>query len=150
MRISYVRDEVSATRNPDAWGWIFAISGGACAANAVWMLTSPLRWYHGLPAAVPDTGPFNAHFVRDIGCAFLATGAALGWAAFAPPWRTALVPIAALFLGGHALVHVYDTASGALGPTHWWVDAPGVYLPAVLISYAAVAQRNRARIDGGT
>ena len=139
---------VSTTRTLDAWGWIFAVSGGLCAANALWMLAGPMHWYHGLPAAVPDTGPFNPHFVRDIGCAFLATGAALVWAAFAPHWRAPLLPIAALFLGGHALVHVYDTASGALGHTHWWLDAPGVYLPALLISYAAVAQRGRAQIGG--
>ena len=140
---------VSTTRALDAWGWIFAISGALCAANALWMLAGPMHWYHELPAAVPDTGPFNPHFVRDIGCAFLATGTALVWAAFTPHWRPALVPIAALFLGGHALVHVYDTLSGALGHTHWWLDTPGVYLPALLIGYAAVAQRDRAPIGGG-
>ena len=39
------------------------------AANAVWMLADPQHWYHDLPAAVPDTGPYNEHFVRDVGCA---------------------------------------------------------------------------------
>ena len=134
---------MSTARTLDAWGWIFAISGALCVANALWMLAGPLPWYHDLPAGVPDTGPFNPHFVRDIGCAFLATGVALAWAAFAPRWRPALLPIAALFLVGHALVHVYDTTSGALGHAHWWLDAPGVYLPAVLIGYAALAQRER-------
>ena len=141
---------MSAIRTLDAWGWIFAIFGAVTAANALWMLAVPLHWYRDLPAAVPDTGPFNPHFVRDIGCAFLATGVALGWAAFAPRWRPALLPIAAIFLGGHALVHVYDTISGALDHTHWSLDAPGVYLPAALIGYAAVAQRDRARALGGT
>ena len=131
-------------RTLDGWGWIFAIIGAVCVGNALWMLAGPLHWYHELPAAVPDTGPFNPHFVRDIGCAFLATSVALLWSAFAPHWRPALVPIAALFLVGHALVHVWDTATGALGHTHWWLDAPGVYLPAVLIGYAALAQRGRA------
>ena len=140
---------VSTTRTLDAWGWIFAIGGAVCAANALWMLAGPLHWYHDLPAGVPDTGPFNPHFVRDIGCAFLATGVALVWAALAPRWRPALVPIAALFLGGHALVHVYDTASGALDAHHWWLDAPGVYGPALLIGYAALAQRARIGTDGG-
>ena len=64
------------------------------------MLAGPLHWYHELPAAVPDTGPFNPHFVRDIGCAFFAVGVALVWAAFAPRWRAPLLAIAALFLGG--------------------------------------------------
>jgi len=137
---------VSTTRTLDAWGWIFAISGGLCAANALWMLVGPMHWYNELPAAVPDTGPFNPHFVRDLGCAFLTTGAALVWAAFAPRWRPALVPVAALFLCGHALVHVYDTLRGALADSHWAIDLPGVYLPALILGYAAVAQRGRAQM----
>ena len=59
------------------------------------------------------------------------------------------MPIAALFLGGHGLVHVYDTLRGALGHSHWSIDLPGVYLPALVISYAAVAQRDRARPERG-
>jgi hypothetical protein len=141
---------MSTSRRLDGWGWIFAIVGAVSVANALWMLAGPLHWYHELPAAVPDTGPFNPHFVRDIGCAFLTTAVALIWSAFAPNWRPALLPIAALFLGGHALVHVWDTANGALGHSHWWLDAPGVYLPALVIGYAAVAQRGRAQLHGGT
>ena len=140
---------MSTTRALDGWGWVFAVSGAVTIANALWMFAGPLHWYHELPAAVPDTGPFNAHFVRDIGCAFLATSVALLWSAFAPHWRPALVPIAALFLVGHALVHVYDTLRGALDHSHWWIDLPGVYLPAVVITYAAVAHRDRARSERG-
>ena len=139
---------MSTTRTLDAWGWIFAIFGGISVANALWMLAGPLHWYHGLPAGVPDTGPFNPHFVRDIGGAFLAVGVALVWAAFQPAWRTPLLAIAAIFLGGHALVHVYDTLRGALGDTHWWLDLPGVYLPAAVIGYAAIAHRERASRGG--
>ena len=69
-------------RTLDAWGWIFAIFGAICVANALWMLAGPLHWYHELPAAVPDTGPFNPHFVRDIGGAFFAVGVALGLGGF--------------------------------------------------------------------
>jgi hypothetical protein len=140
---------VITIRTLDGWGWIFAITGAVCVVNALWMLVGPLHWYRELPAAVPDTGPFNPHFVRDIGCAFLAVGAALGWAAFAPRWRTPLVAIAALFLGGHGLLHLYDTLRGALGHDHWWLDAPGVYLPAAVIGYAAFAHRDRAHERGG-
>ncbi len=139
-----------STRTLDAWGWIFAIFGAVCVGNALWMLAGPLHWYHELPAAVPDTGPFNPHFVRDIGCAFAAVGVALVWAASVPRWRPPLVVIAAIFLGGHALLHAYDTLRGALGPAHWSLDLPGVYLPAVVISYAAVvALRDGARPESG-
>jgi hypothetical protein len=138
-------DRAVSTRTLDVWGWIFAIFGAVCVGNALWMLADPLRWYHDLPAAVPDTGPFNSHFVRDIGCAFLAVGAALGWAAFSPRWRAPLVPVAAVFLVGHGVLHAADTLRGALGPAHWWLDLPGVYLPALVMGYGAIALRDRAR-----
>jgi len=138
-----------STRTLDGWGFVFAIFGAVCLGNALWMLAGPLHWYRELPAAVPDTGPFNPHFVRDIGGAFFAVGVALVWAARARRWRAPLLVIAALFLGGHALVHVYDTLRGALGDAHWWLDLPGVYLPAVVISYAAVVHRDRALPETG-
>ena len=90
-----------------------------------------------LPAAVPDTGPFNPHFVRDIGCAFLTTGAALVWAFFSPRFRIPLVSIGALFLAAHAILHAYDTLRGALGHDHWLLDLPGVYLPGLLLPWLA-------------
>ena len=62
------------TRSLDGWGWLLAVIGAGSAANALWMLVGPMHWYTDLPAAVPDTGPFNPHFVRDIGCAFATVG----------------------------------------------------------------------------
>ena len=126
-------------RRLDAWGWLLIVLGAGNLANALWMLAGPMHWYAELPAAVPDTGPFNPHFVRDIGCAFLTVGAALVWAAFASKFRFPLVAAAALFLGAHALLHVYDTAAGNLPASHWWLDLPGVYLPALVLLYATFA-----------
>ena len=78
------------------------------------------------------------HFVRDIGCAFLTVGVTLTWAWRTPRFRLPLVGVAAVFFTAHAVLHVYDTASGAVDPHHWWLDLPGVYLPAVaLIAIAA-------------
>jgi hypothetical protein len=127
-------------------GWIYLIFGLGSIANAAWMLAGPMHWYTDLPAAVPDTGPFNAHFVRDIGCAFLTAGSALVWAAFAPAWRWPLVALATLFLTTHAVLHVYDTARGFLPRDHWWLDFPGVYLPAlVLLVYCERLRRAQPR-----
>lgn len=41
--------------------WIFALLS---AGNGLWMLVAPQSWYYHLPAGVPDTGPFNHHFVQ--------------------------------------------------------------------------------------
>jgi len=130
------------TRQLDWLGWLLLLIGIGMLANALWMLAGPMHSYRELPAAVPDTGPFNAHFVRDIGCAFLTVGVALVWAALAPAQRRPLTAIAAIFLAAHALLHIYDTARGALDATHWGLDFAGVYLPAlILVGVVAALQR---------
>ncbi len=123
----------AAAPRRDAWTWILTIVGIGNLANAVWMLARPVGWFHDLPAAVPDFGPLNEHFVRDIGAAFLVQGVALVWAAFVPAWRVPLVAPVALFAVLHALAHVYDTARGLVGPQHWLIDLPAVYVPALLM-----------------
>jgi hypothetical protein len=131
------------TASRDAWFWSLLLLATLTAANAVWMLADPQHWYHDLPAAVPDTGPYNEHFVRDIGCAFATVAIALGWAALRPRWRAPLVTISALFLAAHAGLHVFDTMRGFLEGDHWLLDLPGVYLPAlVTLPLAFRALRN--------
>ena len=133
----------TAAEAMDRWGWVFLILGVGSLVNAVWMLVDPLRWYHDLPAGVPDYGPFNPHFVRDIGCAFATAGAALVWASRSPRFRLPLVATAAFFFAAHALLHVYDTLRGAVESHHWWLDLPGVYLPAGLLVYAVIRLARR-------
>lgn len=121
----------------DLWGWAFAAIGLVSVANGIWMWLDPAHWYEHLPAGVADTGPLNAHFVRDIGCAFLAVGGALVAAWRHLPWRPPLVTTAAAFFVLHAVLHVHDTVGGLLEADHWWLDAPGVYAPALLLAWAA-------------
>lgn len=127
--------------------WILLGVGLGLIANALWMLAGPMHWYTELPVAVPDTGPFNPHFVRDIGCAFLTSGVALVWAFASPRFRLPLVSVAALFLATHAVLHAYDTLRGALGHDHWLLDLPGVYLPGLLLPWIAfrLAREDRRR-----
>jgi len=47
--------------------------GLALAANGLLVLFDPAGWYAVAPG-VPETGPLNPHFVRDIGCAYILTG----------------------------------------------------------------------------
>ena len=107
----------------------FRILGWLNLANGLWMLLAPAGWYHHLPAAVPDTGPLNPHFVRDIGAAFVTIGAVLLLAA---PSRRVLLAVT-LFYVLHAVVHVTDLAAGRLGAEHWLIDLPGVFLPALVL-----------------
>jgi len=131
----------------DGWAFVLGAIALLTAANAVWMLVAPEHWYHELPANVPAAGPFNAHFVRDIGCAFFAVAAAFGWAALRPVHRVALTALGTLFLVEHALLHVFDSVRGYLPAGHWHHDIAGVYVPAVLslAITAALARSPSAR-----
>jgi hypothetical protein len=114
----------------DLWWWLLLALGLASAGNGIWMLLDALGWFARVAS---DVTPANAHFVRDVGAAYLATGAALAWAAFRPAWRLPLVAPAALFHALHALGHVRETASGELAASHWLADLPTIYLPALLL-----------------
>lgn len=123
------------------WTAIALFAATATTLNAFWMLAHPPTWYRDLPAAVPDFGAFNEHFVRDIGCAYATVAVSLWWAIRRPDYRFPLCMIAAIFLVGHAVIHVFDTARGAVGADHWWIDLPGVYAPAVAILWLVFACR---------
>ena len=107
-------------------------------ANGVWMLVAPEGWFHGIPAAVPDTGPFNAHLVRDYGVAFSVAGLGFAWCA-ANLERCYPVHLGlALFFTGHAGVHLGDLLGGRLPATHWVLDLPSVFAPALLLAVLAL------------
>jgi hypothetical protein len=117
---------------------LLALLAALSVVNGLWMLVAPTSWYHEVLEPVPGLDLITEHFVRDVGCAFVAFGAALGWAAASPRLRTPLVALAALFFGLHALLHVFDTARGYLDAHHWIEDLPGVYLPALLLVGASL------------
>ena len=119
-----------------AVAWILGIT---LAINGLAMLGWPGGWYQAVPG-VPATGPFNPHFVRDIGCAYLAAGAALVWVALRPVARPAAL-IAAAFLGVHALVHLWDALAGREHAHNLLVDLPSVFLPPLLAIWIVAPRR---------
>jgi hypothetical protein len=130
----------------DSWAVVLWVLAAINLANGVWMLVAPEGWYFGLPAAVPDTGPLNLHFVRDIGATYVTMAAALFWAASRRADRVALVAMVLLFHVLHAAEHVLDTLAGRLPASHWLIDFPGVYLPTIVL--AAVLWRLPASVAG--
>ena len=107
----------------------FFLTGGA------YMLIAPGAWYEATPG-VPLTGPYNVHFVRDIGLAFLASGAGLAWAA-----RRANGPVAiaaAVWPCLHALFHIQIWfARGLPLDQVAAVNLAAIQLPAWLALWAA-------------
>jgi uncharacterized protein YjeT (DUF2065 family) len=116
-------------------GALALILGLGLSANGLFMLTAPADWYATVPG-VTDTGPFNAHFVRDIGAAYLVAGATLVWFAFDLAARPAALAGAA-FLALHALVHLWDAAAGREHAHQLLVDLPTVFLPPALALFIA-------------
>ena len=115
-------------------------------ANGFFMLALPGLWYATVPG-VTETGPFNAHFVEDIGIAFLASAFALALFARRGFHHLVLWP-AALFLGGHAALHlsemlVHGANAGAALRDILIIVVPGL-LPLALI--AVNMRRGEARV----
>jgi hypothetical protein len=100
-------------------------------ANGCFMLVSPANWYFAVPG-VTTTGPFNQHFIRDIGIIFLFIGAAFLIGAYRPGHRLALWSAATLWLCCHAIFHLWEVAAGICGSDALVRDFPAVSLPALL------------------
>lgn len=112
---------------------VAAVLGLGGAANGVFMLAAPALWYDSVPG-LPHTGPFNPHFVADIGVAYLVASLAL----IARAWRPRYWPAAvggAAFMVGHALIHVLDIVSERTGNVN--VDVWLVIVPAVFAAWVA-------------
>ncbi len=106
--------------------------------NGVWMLLFPLSWYTDFPAAIPHTGPFNPHFVRDLGVVYLTVSFGFAWCAQhldrSRPVHLGLT----FFFSGHALIHLFEIVTGRMPQSHWLIDTPLVFLPALLLIVLAV------------
>lgn len=113
------------------------VLGIGAAANGLFMLISPANWYVAVPG-VTSTGPFNQHFLRDIGLIFLLVAIAMLAGVARAAARVALWSAAALWLAGHALFHFWEVAVGICGTGALAQDFPAVTLPAILTSALAI------------
>ena len=116
------------------------------AANALWMLLEPSAWYHELPAAVPGLRSLQRTLrsryrmrLRDLGLR-PGLGGAGARAAPSAGWR--YPPFS---WGPTRALHVFDTARGFVDHSHWWIDFPGVYVPAVLSAWLWWSVRPRPK-----
>ncbi len=86
---------------------------------------SPADWYFAVPG-VTTTGPFNQHFIRDIGIIFLFVGAGFLVGTARPKYRVLSWAAPTLWLGCHALFHFWEVAVGICGPSALARDFPAV------------------------
>jgi hypothetical protein len=111
--------------------YLAALMAVLLAMNGAVMMAGPAFWYGAVPG-VPATGPFNRHFIMDIGAAYLTFAAALAWFAWRPAQGWPALAAAACWLVIHAAIHVRDAACGATPLADLARDFVGVYLFAAI------------------
>jgi hypothetical protein len=109
--------------------------------NALAMLFAGHWWYGAVPG-VTQTGPYNPHFVKDIGAAYLIVALALAWRAARAAAGQGAVIAGAGFLVVHAFIHVVDEISGGDALGEFVRDFGGVFLPAVVAAWIAWPSRS--------
>lgn len=105
--------------------------GVAALINGLIMLATPQGWYYSVPG-VTTTGPYNQHFIRDIGLIFLLVGVSFLNGVAKPQLRIALWGAPTLWLSGHALFHLWEVEVGISAHSAMARDFPAVTLPALL------------------
>ncbi len=95
------------------------------------------RWWYGAVPGVIGTGPYNPHFVMDIGAAYLVVAGALAWRAAQPAAGQGAVIAAAAYLIFHALIHLTHAAWCGHFAAEMLRDLPSVYLPTLLTAWVA-------------
>lgn len=82
---------------------------GLTGLGVLWILTGilifadPMSFYEIVPG-LKLMGPFNMHFIRDVGLAFVASGGALAWGAYVS--AQLLVYAGSAWPSLHALFHI--------------------------------------------
>ena len=122
--------------------YLAGLTGLALGANGVVMLFASLAWYDAVPG-VPTTGPFNPHFVKDIGAIYVTCALALFWFAWRPWQGWTAMAAAATWLTLHAAIHVYDATCGASPLADIQRDFVGVYLLAAIPLALAIFRKPR-------
>ena len=105
--------------------------------NGLAMLLGPYGWFIRVPGVI-ETGPFNDHFVRDVGAAYLACAVGLAFGALDLARHAGAVTAAATFQGLHAAIHLITPFCGKALP--WPLlarDFPGVFLPTLVTLWVA-------------
>ncbi|OYU69996.1 MAG: hypothetical protein CFE28_08295 [Alphaproteobacteria bacterium PA2] len=118
--------------------WTTGLLAIGLGINGLIQASIPFTWYNLVPGVIA-TGAYNPHFVRDIGMAYLVSAAGMGWWALRPGIAWPALVGAAGFLSLHSAVHLLDAACGRSLLADLFRDLPGVFLPAIITCWAALA-----------
>ena len=107
--------------------------------HGLYMLVSPFVWYENTPG-VSMLGPYNTHFVRDVGLVYIVTAIGIIWGA--RPRNANLLLFASVWPALHAIYHAWmwigrDFALDLVA----LVNLVGIQIPAWLMLYVAMRMR---------
>src|ERR1700742_4015331 len=114
--------------------------------NGLWMLLAPGSWYAAIPG-VPLEGPFNHHFIGDIGFAFMASGVGMMMALGSGVRAAAFALAGATWPALHACFHVWEWVTDGLPSDIHVTVSTGIGV--IVVSFLGFALAwIRARQDG--
>lgn len=105
--------------------------------NGLAMLFASFWWYNAVPGVIA-TGPYNPHFVRDIGAIYVMTGASLVWFAWRPARGWPALVAGAAFMVMHGAIHIFDASCSTSPFSAIARDFPGVFVPTILTAGLAI------------
>ncbi|MEM6556838.1 MAG: hypothetical protein AAF642_13240 [Pseudomonadota bacterium] len=104
--------------------------------TAIYMFVAPQAFYDQTPG-VAMMGPYNTHFIRDAGLAFLTSGGALLWGTLNQ--NRAMAVFGAVWPCLHAVFHIWVwIARGIPVDQIALINLFGIQLPAWLALFAAM------------
>lgn len=121
--------------------YVAGVLGVLAAGNGAVMMGNGPAWFAAVPG-VADTGPFNPHFVMDVGAAFIVCGLALAAFAWRAQYRLAAVTGAGFF-AVHGLVHLAIILSGRSNTAV--IDWAFVILPAALGVWSVLPEKQKGK-----
>jgi hypothetical protein len=112
------------------WRALAAILAAFHGLNGLRMIFDPAGWYASVPG-IEHTGPFNSHFVPDIGFAFLT--AAIGFGVWAlRPHVAAWAVMGAAWPALHGVFHIVGFAHHIPEGLALITESAGVILPSLI------------------
>ncbi len=128
------------------WRALAGILAAFHGLNGLKMVLDPAGWYASVPG-IEHTGPFNGHFVPDIGFAFLTAAVGLGVWALRPQAGAAWVIMGALWPALHGIFHIVGLGHHVPEGLALFTDLAGVIatsLLGALIAFIAFRQERSA------
>jgi hypothetical protein len=131
---------MSPSQHPPLRYFLLMFMAATSLANGALMVTFTEQWYlciaNPLRAAL-----YSAHFVTDVGTAYLTIGAALLWAALSPARALPLVAVALLFSALHAVHHVGEYLGFGMPTRSVLIELFGIWGPVAILAWLFIGLR---------